>query len=254
MIAGLTAGAITVLDSVDSTMDAARRRLSEGATEPFAIAAKRQTKGRGRSGRAWQTVSGNLAVTFYMPFSGTYAEAARLGFAVSLGVRDAIEALAPGQPIALKWPNDVLLNGKKVCGILLENLGARGDGSLQILIGIGINLAHHPYPADSNWPPTSIAVETGADPGFEAALQRVVRAVSERIRNELENGFDTTREHWLAHAARKGETLTARLADEAITGIFTDIDATGALVLETSSGMRKVTAGDVFFPELAACC
>ena len=254
MIAGLTAGDITVLNSVDSTMEAARRRLSDGATEPFAIAAKRQTQGRGRSGRAWQTASGNLAVTFYMPFDGTYAEAARLGFAVSLGVRDTIEVLAPGSQIHLKWPNDVLLNGKKVCGILLENLGGRADGRLQILIGIGINLADHPDPAESNWPPTSVTAETGISPGFEIALRSIVRTVPDRLRGELESGFEATRDRWLRHAARRGEALTARLSDETITGIFTDIDPSGALVLETGRGMRKVTAGDVFFPEVAGCC
>ncbi len=254
MIAGLAAGAITVLDTVDSTMDAARRRLADGAKAPFAIAARLQTKGRGRAGRAWDSTTGNLAVTFFMPFEGTYAEAARLGFAVSLGVGDTITALAPGVPIHLKWPNDVLLNGKKVCGILLENLGKGPDDCLQILIGIGINLARHPDPADSNWPPTSIAVETGSTPEFGVALQAISHSVPDRIRRENELGFEATRQDWLSLAARREQNLTARLASETITGIFKDIDPTGALVLETPSGMRKVTAGDVFFPEVAACC
>ena len=254
MIDGLTAGAITVLDSVDSTMDAARRRLADGAAEPFAIAAKQQTRGRGRSGRNWQTAPGNLAITFFMPFDGSYAEAARLGFAVSLGVRDALAELAPGVPAQLKWPNDVLLNGGKVCGLLLENLGTGPDGRLQILIGIGVNLIHHPAPSDSNWPPTSIVRETGTAPDFDAALQAIVRSVPERIRRDTELGFEATRRDWLARAARRNEPLTARLADETVTGIFRDIDPTGALVLETGTGMRKVTAGDVFFPEVTACC
>ena len=254
MIAGLTTGAITVLDSVDSTMDAARRRLSEGVSEPFVIAARQQTTGRGRSGRVWQSASGNLAVTFYLPFDGTYAEAARLGFDVSLGVQDALAELAPGVPAYLKWPNDVLLNGRKVCGLLLENLGHAADRRLQILIGIGVNLAHHPDPADSNWPPTSIARETGAAPAFDAALQAILRTVPARLRRDCELGFEATRRDWLARAARRNEPLTARLANENVTGIFRDIDPSGALVLETATGMRKVTAGDVFFPEVTECC
>lgn len=251
---GLIPGAITVLDSVDSTMDAAKRRLSEGVAEPFVIAARQQTKGRGRSGRVWQSAPGNLAVTFYLPFEGTYAKAARLGFAVSLGVRDALVELAPGVPAHLKWPNDVLLNGGKVCGLLLENLGHATDRRLQILIGIGVNLAHHPDPADSNWPPTSIARETGADPDFDAALQAILRTVPARLQRDSELGFEATRRDWLAHAVRRDEPLTARLPGESVTGIFRDIDPSGALVLETGTGMRKVTAGDVFFPEVTECC
>lgn len=246
-------GAVTILDSVDSTNDAVRRRLAEGATDPFVIAARQQTKGRGRSGRVWRSPEGNLAVTFYFPFDGSWQDAARLSFAVSLGVRDAVSALAPGTEQSLKWPNDVLLNGRKVCGILLENIGKDVEGRLQILIGIGLNLASHPDPAEANWTPTSILAETGNAPSFEAALDQLVSAVPARLYAERALGFAETRRNWLARAVRLGTEITVRLQDQSFSGIFREIDDTGALVLETASGIRTVTAGDVFFPKEAGC-
>lgn len=245
---------LRVLDSIDSTNDAARRRLAEeNPPSPFVIAAREQTKGRGRSGRAWQTISGNLAVTFFLPYAGTWQEAARLGFAVSLGVRDAIVAIAPDQQISLKWPNDVLLNNRKVCGILLENIGQERDGTLKILIGIGINLATHPDPAEANWTPTSILAETGTAPDFDAALALVCKSVPARIAAEQTHGFPETRKNWMALAARRDAEIRVRLPKETFTGIFNEIDENGALVLGTPSGIRRVSAGDVFFPEAGQC-
>ena len=141
---------IVILDTVDSTLDAAKRRLETGSDAAFVIAAREQTKGRGRAGRVWKSTPGNLAVTFHHPFEGSHQEAARLSFAVSLAVRDVLKNLAPEAEIRIKWPNDVLLNQRKVCGILLENLGGTQSYSLRLLIGIGVNLANHPDAVDSN--------------------------------------------------------------------------------------------------------
>ena len=253
MSVALTFDDISVLDTVDSTNDAARRKLTEGAFAPFVIASREQTKGRGRSGRAWSSQPGNLAATFYHPFQGSHQHAARLSFAVSLAVLDTIRALVRGAPVAIKWPNDVLLDHKKVCGILLENQGHRPDGLMHLLIGIGINLAHHPDPGESNWPPTSIASVTGTPAPFDSALKLLIQCVESRLRAESASGFEATRTEWLSHAARLRETIDVRLPSQTLQGVFRDIDDTGALVLETASGVRKVTAGDVFFPRDARC-
>ncbi|MEL7154269.1 MAG: biotin--[acetyl-CoA-carboxylase] ligase [Pseudomonadota bacterium] len=244
---------VTVLDTVDSTNDAVKRRLSGGNERPFVIAAREQTKGRGRSGRSWSSKPGNLAATFYVPFEGNHQEAARLSFAVSLAVHDALKRIATGIGIGIKWPNDVLLNHRKVCGILLENLGRTSDGRLQLLIGIGINLIQHPDPADSNWYPTSVRAETQTDVSFDRALSELTQAVQKRLNAETKHGFARTRAEWLERAVRLGEEITVRLPNQQWHGIFREIDALGALVLETASGVRTVTAGDVFFPEGAAC-
>lgn len=244
---------VTILETVDSTNDAARRKIAEGTRTPFVIAAHQQNQGRGRSGRVWNTVSGNLAATYAVPIAGSYPEAARLGFAMSLAVRDTVAELTAGLPLAVKWPNDVLLCDKKVSGILLETAGSGPEGRLRLIIGIGVNLRHHPDPAEANWPPTSIAAQTGTPPEFDTALETLTRHVSSWLQTELTAGFDAVRSAWLSHAVRLGEHITVRLPDQTIDGIFRDVDGTGALILDTPGGIRTVTAGDVFFPELTRC-
>ncbi|MEM9060777.1 MAG: biotin--[acetyl-CoA-carboxylase] ligase [Pseudomonadota bacterium] len=247
------AGPLTVLETIDSTSEEARRRLEAGDTGPFWIGAREQTKGRGRQGKPWSTRPGNLAVTGLMPFEGTPAEAARTGFAVSLGVADTVAFLAHGASISIKWPNDVLLEGGKVSGILLENLGAMADGRLALTIGIGINLAHHPDPAPGMWPPTSLNDVTGATPLMDDVLPVLVDNVTRALTNDRILGFETTRTAWLARAARLGEAIDVKLPTETLRGNFRTIDDTGALVLQTSSGLRSIAAADVFFPEMTRC-
>lgn len=245
-----------VLDSVDSTSAEARRRADLGETGPLWIAARRQTAGRGRRGRHWASAEGNLAATLLMPFRGTPAEAARLGFPAALAVADLVADLAPGAAVTLKWPNDVLLDGRKTAGILLENFGVRpapepaagpgGDrGCLAVAIGIGINLAHHPRAEETRWPATSIAAVTGSAPEFGAALAGLAVALDAWLGVLDRDGFERIRTAWLGRAARLGAPIEARLARTTLTGRFAGIDADGALVIEAADGTRRVTAGDV---------
>lgn len=254
MMDGTALTRVSVFDTIDSTNDEVRRRIAAGETQAFSIAAREQTQGRGRSGRSWTSRPGNLAASFFLPFEGSHQEAARLSFATSLAVADTIAVFAGKADIRIKWPNDVLLNGGKVSGILLENLSNAPDGSLRLIIGIGINLAFHPDPAESNWPPTSVAADTGTAPDFDTALVVLTRQLIRRIAEEEQHGFSRTRAEWLARAARLGETISARLPNETWMGVFRDLDENGALVLETETGIRTITAGDVFFPRDAECC
>ncbi len=236
-----------VLDSIDSTNEEARRRVLAGETGPLWIAARRQLAGRGRLARPWSTEPGNLAATLLLPFHGTPAEASRLGFPASLAVADLLDRLAPGARVALKWPNDVLLAGRKASGILLENFGAVPEGWQKLAIGIGVNLAHHPQPGEIRWPATSIAAETGTAPDFDVALT----ALADRLAHWLDvlagDGFPAVRAAWLARADRLGEIIDARLPRGTLTGRFAEIDADGALVLETADGTRRVAAGDIYW-------
>ena len=238
-----------VLDAVDSTNDEALRRLRAGERGPLWIAARRQLAGRGRERRPWSTEEGNLAATLLMPFRGTPAEAARLGFPASLAVADLFDLLAPGVPVALKWPNDVLLAGRKASGILLENFGPGRDGRLAIAIGIGVNLASHPRRDEMRWPATSVAAETGAAPDFDETLAALAQGMDRWLGVLDRRGFEAVRAAWLARADRLGEVIDARLPRGTLTGRFSDIDADGALVLETADGTRRIAAGDVFFRE-----
>jgi BirA family transcriptional regulator, biotin operon repressor / biotin---[acetyl-CoA-carboxylase] ligase len=230
-----------VLDSVDSTNDEARRRIAAGERGPLWIAARRQFAGRGRERRPWATL--------LVAFRGTPGEAARLGFPASLAVAELFDLLAPGVRVALKWPNDVLLAGRKASGILLENFGPRPDGHLQVAIGIGVNLGSHPQPGEMRWPATSVAAETGRVPEFEHALAVLAQALDRWLGVLDQRGFGAVRAAWLARADRLGQIIDARLPRGTLTGRFSAIDADGALVLETADGTRRIAAGDVFFRE-----
>jgi BirA family biotin operon repressor/biotin-[acetyl-CoA-carboxylase] ligase len=233
-----------VLDEIDSSNEEAHRRVDAGEVGPLWIAARRQSAGRGRQGRHWSTESGNLAATLLMPFRGTPAQAARLGFPAALAVADLLARFA-GKHVTLKWPNDVLLAGRKASGILLENLGPAGDGQLRVAIGIGVNLAHHPEPEETRWPATSIAAETGSAPALDDALDELAGFLDHWLAVFSRDGFDAIRTAWLARADRLGETIDARLPRGTLTGRFAEIDADGALVLETAHGTRRIAAGEV---------
>ena len=233
-----------ILDEIDSTNAEARRRAP--ATGPLWIAARKQTAGRGRQGRAWSSPVGNLSATLLIGRDEAPGDLAKLSFHASLAVADLLIHFAPGAEVATKWPNDALLNGKKAAGILLENFGPGGGYKANLAIGIGINLAGHPDAAESRWPPTSLAAETGTAPEFEAALN----VLAQRLDHWLGVGeFATIRAAWLARATHLGQPIEARLPDETLGGIFEDVDADGALVLNTPDGIRRIHAADIHFPE-----
>lgn len=246
---GSDCGDLIVFDSIDSTNDEVRRRVAAGQTGPLWIAARRQVAGRGRRGRGWSSEPGNLAATLLTAVPGGPADAALYSFVAALAVADTLDTLAPRQSVALKWPNDVLLNGRKACGILLESLGRAAEGGTVLAAGIGLNLAHHPAPAGANWPPTSILAETGEAPEFGRALAELVRAMDRRVTQRTDGGFAATRSDWLDRAIGLGQEIRVRLPKRSLTGRFAGLDRTGALVLEQDTGRRLIAAGDVFFPE-----
>jgi len=233
-----------ILDEIDSTNDEARRRSP--AARPVWIAARRQTAGRGRQGRDWASRGGNLFATLLVGRDEAPAELATLSFHAGLALADVLAHFAPEAEVATKWPNDALLNGGKAAGILLENHGAGGGHGANLAIGIGINLAHHPDPATTRWPPTSLLAETGDAPAFEAVLE----VLAARLDHWLGAGsFAAIRPHWLARAGHLGQPIEARPPHETVTGIFEDVDADGTLVLRTPQGSRHIAAADIHFPE-----
>jgi BirA family biotin operon repressor/biotin-[acetyl-CoA-carboxylase] ligase len=233
-----------ILDEVDSTNEEARRRAP--GTRPLWIAARRQTAGRGRQGRGWASPVGNLAATLLIGRDEAPGALATLSFHASLALADLFEQFAPEAEIATKWPNDALLNGRKAGGILLENFGPGGGHKANLAIGVGINLAHHPDPGETRWPPTSLLAETGHAPDFETALE----VLADRLDHWLGAGdFAAIRARWLARTAHLGGTIEARLPQETVRGVFEDVDADGTLVLRTREGRRRIAAADIHFPE-----
>ncbi|SDY07232.1 biotin--[acetyl-CoA-carboxylase] ligase [Citreimonas salinaria] len=236
-----------VLDEVDSTMTEAAR-VADALAGPEWIMARRQSAARGRRGRPWRDPGGNFAATLVMRTPGGPGQAALRSFTTALALREAFAALthAP-EALALKWPNDVLVNGGKAAGILLETVGARG-GSLAI--GVGVNLISAPG-ADAvepgAVPPVSLLAETGLRIEPEAMLDALATAFAAWEDRLVTYGFAPVRTAWLSHAARLGEVVTARLPQDRIEGIFETVDESGAIVLKTAQGRRAIAAADIFF-------
>ncbi|MEM1432174.1 MAG: biotin--[acetyl-CoA-carboxylase] ligase [Pseudomonadota bacterium] len=234
-----------VLPEVDSTMAEAARR-APSLTAPTWIMAEVQTAARGRQGRAWRSTPENFAATLVMRPGGPAAAAALRSFVAALALRDAFAAaLGDAAPFALKWPNDVLLNGGKVAGILLERLG---DGAL--LIGIGVNLAVAPTSAEVEEgavPPVAVADALGAAPTPRAFLDTLAPAFAARETQLVAQGFASLREDWLAHAARLGDVIRARVGADTYHGTFETVDDEGRLILRTAKGRREIAAADIYF-------
>ena len=227
------------LDDVDSTNMEARRRAEAGEVGPLWITATRQTAGYGRRGRSWDSGDGNLAATLLLRLDVPPAAAAQLSFAAALAVADLAAHFAPQAAIRVKWPNDVLVSGRKLSGILLE----AGQGWLAI--GIGINLATHP--TETEFPATSLAALGIAPPTPDAALTVLALRFAHWLSAWREQGFEPLRAAWLARAGELGAPIRARLPHEERHGAFEGIDASGALLLRDASGVRAITAGEVFF-------
>lgn len=237
--------ALKAFDVIDSTNDEARRLASAGQREPVWITAARQTTGRGRRGRAWESPVGNLAATLLIRPGKPASECAQLSFAAAIAAHEAIASFAPDAEIRVKWPNDVLANGRKIAGILLES-ASTGTVPEWLAIGIGINLAH--YPEGTEFPATALPALGITAPNPSEALARLAAAFAKWYEIWRASGFSPLRDAWLARAAGLGTRIRARLADGEIWGMFEGIDETGALILrETQGKTRAIAAGEVFF-------
>lgn len=234
-----------MLAEVDST-NLEAQRLAGTLAGPEWICALRQTAGRGRRGRPWTDPLGNFAATLVLRPEGSPQQAAQRSFLAALALYDACVAVTGrAESFALKWPNDVLLNGGKLAGILLES---PRPGVLAI--GIGVNLAQAPG-ASAVEPralrPVSLLSETGAAVTPEEFLTPLAAAFAAHEAQFRSYGFAPIRAAWLARAARLGEVITARTGKTETTGTFVDVDATGNLVLQTAKSRVAIPAADVFF-------
>lgn len=225
-------------------------RAAPHLSGPEWVLALNQTAARGRRGRAWAMPPGNFAASLTMRPEGPVADVALRSFVAAIALRDALIAVdCPPAALSLKWPNDVLLNGGKLAGILLESLGDGRGGVSQLIVGIGVNLASAPTIGDVEphaVPPVALT-EVGVTVAPEAFLDALGPAFAAREANIATYGFGPTRTEWLSHAARLGEVITARFPNEEITGTFRDIDAAGNLILQTASGPRAIAAADIHF-------
>lgn len=235
-----------ILDEVDSTMAEAMRRAPD-LMRPTWIMAHRQTAARGRRGRTWENPPGNFAATYVFKPKGNAATAALRSFSAANALYEALALKIDRDRLALKWPNDVLLNGGKVAGILLESTGTQGRLDW-LAIGIGVNLTHVPPTVqDAMFPPVCLVGEGGESTDTDELLSILASNMETEERIFAELGFAPIRENWLRRAARLGEVITARTARDEITGTFETVDEAGQLVLRTPKGQVAIPAADVFF-------
>lgn len=236
---------VETVEEIGSTNDALKLRASDGAEEGLVLRAEKQSAGRGRRGRSWTSEPGNLYVSFLLRPAKAPAEAATLGFVAAIAIGNLLRALM-NVPVTLKWPNDVLVDGAKISGILLESGGVAGGKVDWLVLGIGINLRHHPEAA--LYPTTDLVAAGGPALPPARALDLLLAEFQPLYERWLTGGFAALREDWLRHARGLGTPILARLGAEEVPGIFAGIEGDGTLLLTTEGGgTRRIAAGDIFF-------
>jgi len=237
------------LETVDSTNAEARRRALAGEPGPLWIWSARQSQGRGRGGREWISQPGNLFASLLIGLNCPLRVASQLALVAGIVTFDTIAKLIAYEgrsEVLLKWPNDVLLAGEKVAGMLLENVGGANENRSVVVIGTGINLASHP----ENLPQPAVSLGTyGMTVTPADALEALAASTLEWLNRWGEGAcFPTIRRAWLDRAGPTGRPLTVRVGSQEAEGVYGGLDADGALrLLMPGGGEYRVTAGDVFF-------
>lgn len=241
---------LLIFDEIDSTNEEARRRAAKGDVTPVYLMARTQTAGRGRRGREWMSLPGNLFLTYYGVTQKPPAEIALLGFAAGVALAEFCDSLLAAGRARLKWPNDLMLDGRKAAGLLLES-GALPDGRNWFAIGVGFNLVASPGNVGQE-----TAALTDLAPRATLAPETVANDFAERLASWAarldREGFAPLRSAWETRAYGLGEAASVELNGQMLSGISRGLSPRGELMLELPNGeMRAVAAGDILFPRLA---
>ncbi len=240
---------MVALDDAVSTNDEAKKLAKAGEPAGAVVWARSQTAGRGRYHRTWVSPEGGLYASLLLRPDCAPATAAQISFVAAVALADALEDFAPDEAeLGFKWPNDILLGGAKVAGILLES-AAEADENLEwLVVGAGVNVTSHP--TETPFPATSLAAldnEVSSDTPAEL-LSGFISALDFWLKTWEAEGFEGIRGTWLGHAVGLGEEISVGLANETLEGTFAGLDADGALILERPGQDRRIiTAGDVYF-------
>lgn len=233
-------------DTLDSTNEEAKRIAKSGSGHGAVIWAKKQTAGKGRMGRSWASQEGNLFVSVLLKPEKPVHEFSQLSFVAAVAVHQTLKDVLPKEyKLACKWPNDLLVDDRKVGGILLESFKSGEENSHWVVVGVGVNVDN--FPEEAEFPATCLT-----DNGVELVSAKIV--LSRFIHHFIEcydewnaNGFEPIRRHWLKVAWGMGQKLVARLPDKEIEGVAYGIDPHGNLILELGGGRRQfIQAADVY--------
>jgi BirA family transcriptional regulator, biotin operon repressor / biotin---[acetyl-CoA-carboxylase] ligase len=214
------------------------------------ISASRQSSGRGRMGRTWVSSEGNLYASVLLKEYASVNKLGTLPFVASLALHATFAQLPirGSERVKVKWPNDILIDGSKISGLLIESIMC-GDGTLAVVCGFGVNCAHHPEV--TLYPTTSLAA-LGVTVKPLDFLEKLSFNFAEMLNLwNYGKGFFKIREEWLRHAKGIGEMIKVNLPSAQFEGIFLDIDHQGCLILQDKQGFeRTISAGDIFFPDV----
>ena len=244
---------LEIHDELPSTSDFVRARAEAGEPEGLAVLARRQTQGRGSRGRAWSTPSGNLAISVLLRPCLSVREAACMSLLSGLALAEAVAVILPPGPIlpssralTLKWPNDLLLGGQKLAGILLDSHGDGHGGVDWVIAGIGVNLAHAPPLPDRVASCLADHMPAPAPEDFAPILLERLFHWSAVL---AAHGFAPVRAAWLTHAQSPGSPMSLKLGADTLSGQFAGLDEDGTLLLEQAGVVRRFAAGEVLLPQ-----
>ncbi|MCA9119135.1 MAG: biotin--[acetyl-CoA-carboxylase] ligase [Planctomycetaceae bacterium] len=232
---------------VSSTNDLAiELALANADVFPALTITTRQTGGRGRGANRWWATGGALtfsltidAAVFQLPMH----DWPKMSLTIGLSVCETLEPLMPGRRIHLKWPNDVYLEGRKVCGVLVETIAQR-PGLIVIGIGINVNNSFANAPAELRSIATSLADTANRNFELTSVLIRQLQQIEHRIASVVSNAEDLA-ESWRARCMLEGRTLSIDLGPKRVTGVCHGIDDEGALLVQNEGGVERVFAGVV---------
>lgn len=228
---------VRLYERLGSTNDEVRRLALEGAVAGTVVCADEQTAGRGRQARQWYSPPGNLYLSLLLRPNVEPARMPELGFVTALAVADTVDALLPGASRAgLKWPNDVLVSGGKIAGILLEQVEDA------LVIGIGLNVLHAPERA--SYQVTALAA-CGGLATVDGARTILLDRMAKQLQAWEQDGFASIRAGWLMRAHPVGSSLRVTLEGRSVVGQFAGLDEDGALLLDMPEGRRRIVAGEV---------
>ncbi len=241
-------------DVLDSTNEEAKRHADNGGTHGAVVWAHQQTSGKGRMGREWVSPDGNLYVSALLQPTCSLAERTQLAFLTAVSMLDTLEPiLGKAGEVSCKWPNDILLDGKKIGGILLESFQTTNDfGRTQewIVVGLGLNIMHHPE-SGMRYPATSLKAAGIELISAKIVLSRFVYNFIMRYDAWQEFGFSPIRECWEKAAFGMGEMVDVQVGDESISGIYESIDDAGCLMLRVNDEkVIPINASDVTFKSI----
>ncbi|HEY6917416.1 MAG TPA: biotin--[acetyl-CoA-carboxylase] ligase [Allosphingosinicella sp.] len=222
-----------------STNDDVAALARDGAPEGTWLRAGRQTGGRGRQGREWLSPEGNLYASTLVRLQMGDPPAHTLALTAAVALHEILSLYAAGAPLTIKWPNDILSDGAKVSGILLERIGDC------VVVGFGANLAEHPMELER--PTASIRALAGAAPDPASVVEALADSFARWLGRWRSEGLKPVQSRWLAAAHPVGTVFTAAVSGEKVEGLFDGLDDNGALRLRIADGTtRVINAGDVF--------